>query len=272
MSQGESSRQKPSELVTWAIHVSALARRSLKGTLRQPSVVVPALLFPLVIAAVNSASLDRATELAGFPDVESYLQFILPATVIQGVLFGGILAGTDVALDVQDGFFDRLLVSPVSRTSIIVGRLVGGAVLGVLQALTFVAVFVGFGVPLRSGVSAVAVLATVALLLAVAIGGFAAAVGLRTGQQEAVQNSFPLVFITLFMSSAFFPTQLMSGWFGTLARNNPLSWLIDSVRSCIVEGVSASEVLRATVVAGALAFSGVVLSLKQLAWRIEAAR
>ncbi|GIU85124.1 MAG: hypothetical protein KatS3mg008_1899 [Acidimicrobiales bacterium] len=251
--------------------VAALARRSLVSTYRQPALWFPGLFFPLVIAAVNSGSLERSTGLPGFPDVDSYLQFVLPATVIQGVLFGGILAGTDVALDVQDGFFDRLLTSPVSRTSIVVGRLVGSAVLGLLQSIIFVVVFSIFGVRIPGGLAAVSVLAVTAVLLAVAVGGLAAAVGLRTGQQEAVQNSFPLVFIVLFMSSAFFPAQLMSGWFGAMARNNPLTWMIDAVRSVVVDGFAVDDAFVAFGVALCAAVAAVVVALRQLAWRLRVA-
>lgn len=267
---GESS-ERVFDAQPWR-QVAALARRSLVSTYRQPTVWFPGMFFPLVIAAVNSGSLERSTALPGFPHVDSYLQFVLPATVIQGVLFGGIVAGTDVALDVQDGFFDRLLTSPVSRTSIVVGRLVGAAALGLLQAIIFVVVFwVSFGVRIPGGAAAVSVLAVMAVFLAVAVGGFAAAVGLRTGQQEAVQNSFPLVFIVLFMSSAFFPAELMSGWFGAMARNNPLTWMLDAVRSVLVDGFSADDALVACGIALAAAKVAVVVSLRQLAWRLRVA-
>ena len=251
--------------------VAVLSRRSVIGTLRQPEAFLPGLFFPLLIAAVNSAAMGQATELPGFPDVQSFLQFLLPATLIQGVLFGGILGGSDVALDIQDGFFERLLASPVSRSSILVGRLAGSAVLGGIQAVFFAAVFVLFGAEVAGGVPALAVLVVVGMLLAVAVGGLAAAIGLRTGSQEAVQNSFPLVFVLLFLSSAFFPTALMTGWYQTAARANPLSWLIDAARQLVVSGFAWSDVAVAVGLAALFAAIGVAVANVALRRRLRVA-
>lgn len=254
-----------------AAQAAVLARRSVLGTVRQPTSWMPGLFFPLLIAAVNSAAMGRSTNLPGFPPVDSFLQFLLPATLIQGVLFGGILGGSDVALDIQDGFFERLLASPVARSSILVGRLAGSAVLGGVQALVFVAVFVAFGAAIEGGVAAVAVLVVLGMVLALAIGALAAAIGLRTGSQEAVQNSFPLVFVLLFLSSAFFPTALMSGWYQTAAEANPLSWLINAARDLVIVGFAWDDVARAMAVAVVLALGAVVLANRQLRRRLRVA-
>ena len=248
---------------------SVLSRRSVLGTIRQPASWIPGIVFPLLIAAVNSAAMGRSTDLPGFPDVESFLQFLLPATLIQGVLFGGIIGGSDVALDIQDGFFERLLASPVARSSILVGRLAGSAMLGGIQAVLFVAIFLAFGATVEGGIGALVVLILVGMVLALAIGGLAAAIGLRTGSQEAVQNSFPLVFVLLFMSSAFFPTTLMSGWYQTAAEVNPLSWMIDAARQLVISGFSWADAGTAVGLALVFAVIGVALANGQLRRRLR---
>ncbi len=249
----------------------ALGQRSVLGTFRQVTVWFPGIFFPLMIAAVNSRAFDRAVNLPGFPEVDSFLQFLLPATMIQGVLFGGIIAGADMALDVQDGFFERLVASPVSRLSILLGRLTGSAVLGAVQALVFIAVFSAFGARIEGGAPAIVVLVLLCVILATAVGGWAAGVGLKTGSQEAVQNSFPLVFILLFISSAFFPTALMSGWYRALAENNPLTWLIDAARELVIEGFSVSAALQALAVAGMFAVVTLMWSVRALRRRLAVA-
>ena len=104
-----------------------------------PSVWMPGLLFPMFIAAVNSSTMGEAVDfLPGFEGVDSLLQFLLPASITQSVLFGGLNAGSDTATDIQNGFFDRLLASPVARTSILVGRLMGASVTGAGQAVVFI--------------------------------------------------------------------------------------------------------------------------------------
>ena len=247
----------------------ALGRRSVLATFRQPTVWFPGVFFPLLIAAVNSAAMGRTTNLAGFPEVDSFLQFLLPATLVQAVLFGGIIAGSDMALDVEDGFFDRLASSPVSRLSILMGRLSSSAALGVVQAVVIIGVFFVFGARVAGGIPAVLALILLAVVLAVAVGGAAAAIGLRTGSQEAVQNSFPLVFILLFASSAFFPTQLMSGWYQTLAENNPLTWMIDASRALVISEFSMSDVVMMLGVASAFAALSIWIAVRQLYRRLR---
>ena len=249
----------------------ALGRRALISTIRQPATWVPGLIFPLLIAAVNAASLSRTVDLPGFPPADSFLQFLLPATLIQGVLFGGIVGGADLALDIQDGFFDRLLSSPVARPAILLGRLGGAMALGVVQAVFFVAVFMVFGARVEGGVPAVLVLVVVAVLLAVAVGGFAAGVGLRTGSQEAVQNFFPLVFVLLFISSAFFPTALMQGWFQWVAERNPLSWMMNAARDLVLSSFNVAEALQAIGIAAAFAVLTISFAAAQLRRRIRTA-
>lgn len=236
----------------------ALARRSVVGTLRQPQVWLPGLLFPMFIAAVNTSTMGRSTSIPGFPEVDSLLDFLLPASITQSVLFGGLAAGSDTATDIQTGFFDRLLASPVSRTSILVGRLTGASVMGALQALVFMLVYGLFGVRLAGGPAAAVLLVVYAMVLALVIGGFAAMLALRTGSAEAVQNVFPLTFIALFISSAFFPTELMSGIYRSIARRNPVTWMVDGMRHQVIVGLDWSQAGIALGVAGALAVLSIV--------------
>lgn len=231
----------------------ALARRSILGTMRQPQVWLPGLLFPMFIAAVNTSTMGRAVNIPGFPEVDSLLDFLLPASITQSVLFGGLTAGSDTATDIQTGFFDRLLASPVSRTSILVGRLAGASVTGAFQAIIFMAIYGIFGVRLAGGPLAALLLIVFAMVLALVIGGFAAMLALRTGSAEAVQNVFPLTFIGLFISSAFFPTEIMSGIYQSIAERNPVTWMVDGMRHQVVVGLDWSEAAVSIAVAAVLA-------------------
>ncbi len=244
---------------------TALARRSVLGTLRQPALLAPAFVFPLFFAALSSASFSKTTQLPGFPDVSSFLDFLLPATVVQGVMFGSVQAGADQATDIQDGFFERLISSPVSRVSILVGRLAGAAVLGAVQAAVFIVILGIFGARVSSGVPGVLVLLLMASLVALGLGGLMVTFAIRTGSAEAVQAAFPLVFVLLFLSSAFFPVDLMSGWYATLASWNPITWMIDGARALVISGFSWSDVALALGVP--LAIAVVTVSLASLALR-----
>ncbi len=256
--------------MTALAQVLALARRSVVATLRQPPVWFPAILFPLLLAAVNASAFSRTTGLPGFPPVDSFFDFLLPASMIQGVMFGAVAGGSDIALDIEDGFFDRLLAAPIWRPSILVGRLAGGAVLGAIQSVIFISVFSAFGARIHSGLPGLLVLIVLAMVMAIAIGGVAAAIGVRTGSQETVQNSFPLIFILLFLSSAFFPTELMSGWYQRLAQANPITWVIDAARDLVITGWSWSAAATALGVALGLSVLSVSFAAMQLRGRLAA--
>jgi ABC-2 type transport system permease protein len=249
-----------------------LARRSIVGLFRQPSTFLPGLLFPLLIAAVNASALAKAVKFFPLIDghqVKSFLDFVMAATIVQGVLFGGVVGGSDLALDIENGFFERLLASPVARPAILVGRLAGSVAMGGVQAVVFALVFTVFGAHVAGGLAAYVVLILTAMLLALGIGGLAAAVGLRTGSAEAVQNSFPLVFIVIFISSAFFPTELMSGWYKAVAQHNPISWMIDGLRYQVVVGFDVTEATKARAVAGVLAVAAIAIATHQLQRRLR---
>jgi ABC-2 type transport system permease protein len=237
---------------------ASLSARAIKGTLRQPQALIPSLFFPLFFVALNTASMGRSIGLPGFPPVDSFLDFAVPSAIIQGVLFGATAGGIEMATDIQDGFFDRLLASPVSRPSILIGRLAGAGALGAAQALLYIVILFPFGARVKGGIPAVLAIMLVATVLAMAVGGFASTIALRTGSAEVVQATFPVFFIALFISSAFFPRQLMNGWFKAVATYNPLSWLIESVRSLVIKEFALVEVAKALAVAGVLLVLAIV--------------
>lgn len=247
--------------------VLSLSRRSVFTMVRQPVMVFPSVFFPLLFAALNAANFERTTTLPGFPPVDSFLDFLLVGTIIQGVLFGSTSGGVDIATDIENGFFDRLLASPAARTSLLVSRLAGAAALGAFLASFFTAVLVPFGATVKGGIPAVLAIVLTSAVFAVGIGGFAVAIGLRTGSSEAVQAFFPLFFIVMFTSSGFFPRQLMSGWFKAVATGNPLSWMIDDLRHLTIQGFAIADAARAFAVAAALAVVSVVVAWRALRWK-----
>lgn len=246
----------------------ALSRRSVVSIIRQPQLVIPSMFFPLMLAALNTASMGRAVNLPGFPKVDSFLDFAMATTILQGVLFGATGSGTDMAVDIEGGFFDRLAASPASRGSILIGRMAGAAVLAVFQSLVFIGILTAFGASIKGGPAAFVAILVVAMLLAVGIGGFAVALALRTGSAEAVQAAFPVFFISLFLSSAFFPKELMKGWFKTVATVNPLSTMIEAVRRLIIQGFSFHDALTAIAVPAVLAVVSVSVASMALQRRV----
>jgi ABC-2 type transport system permease protein len=219
-----------------AAQTAQLARRSVVRTLRQPANVVAPLLFPLMLLAVNAGGLDSAEQLPGFP-AESFLAFALAVPFIQGALFATMNAGTDLARDVQTGFLNRLALSPMRSSALLAGQLGGVVLMGLAQAIFYLAVGLAAGVRLESGVLGALVLLLLSALIALAFGSLGAFAALRTGSGEAVQGLFPVLFVGLFLSSMNLPRDLIEiDWFRSVATVNPVSYLIEGVRSLIIEG------------------------------------
>jgi ABC-2 type transport system permease protein len=205
-------------------------------TLRIPQAWFPSLFFPLALLAIFTASFSNAPgNLRGFPP-GPFLDFAVAGSVLQGVLIAGTGAGAAFAADMESGFFDRLVASPVSRWAILIGRLGASVAQGVVQALLFLGIAVTFGARIHNGIGGLLVLVLFAVLLAAAIGGLGVILALRTGSGEAVQGTFPLFFVLLFFSSAFFPRETMSGWYKTVADANPISHIVEGMRFQIIEG------------------------------------
>jgi ABC-2 type transport system permease protein len=248
----------------------ALSRRAIVNLARQPRSVIPSVMFPLLFLAMSSAALDRSTSLPGFPHVDSFMQFVIATTIVQACLFGSVAAGSDMATDIEGGFFDRLIASPMARTSILVGRVMGSAALGFAQTWLYFGITSLFGLTVAGGTPAMFLVAVVAALLSAGVGAIAVAFALRTGSSEAVQASFPMLFAGLFLSSAFFPRDLMDGWFKTVATINPMSHLIEGLRSQIIGGLNAEEFLTAATIASAIFLVGVTMSGLALRARLSA--
>ena len=220
-------------------NVLLLARRSVVRTLRQPAMVVPSLVFPLLLLSINSSGLETATHLPGFP-TESYFQFALAIPFVQGALFSANSAGTNIASDIESGFLSRLSLTPLRRLALMLGQLTGILALGLIQALTFVAVGLAFGEGIEAGVGGVLVILLLSLTISLAFGCIGAFVALRSGSGEAVQGVFPLFFAALFLSSMALPRDLIEiEWFRTVADWNPVSYMLEGIRSLVIDGWDA---------------------------------
>jgi len=245
--------------------VGALGGRSVRQTFRRTQLLAPIVVFPSLLLAIQTAGAGRAVDLAGFPEVHGFLDFMLAGAVIQSTLLAGNSGGIALAVDIEMGFTDRLLAAPISRFAIVLGRLAGTAALGALAALWFIAVGLIFGAHIEEGVPGALLIVVFGMLSAIAFGGIGAAVALRTGRASVVQGLFPLVFVILFLSSAFFPDNLMLEPAATVAQYNPLSFIVEGIREPVISSLSLAKLLEAL---GAIALvGGISIWLSALALR-----
>ena len=256
-------------MIEFARQVGQLGRRSVVRTARQPANVVAPVLFPLALLAVNSGGLRAATHLPGFP-TRFYAAFALAVPFMQGALFATMNAGTDLARDIQTGFLSRLALTPMRGFALLMGQLSGVAVAALVQAAIYIAVGAAIGVHYRSGAAGIALLLFLAVAIALAFGGVGTFMALRTGSGEAIQGLFPLLFVFLIISSMNLPRNLIEiDWFRTAATINPVSYLIEGIRSLVIEGWNGEALALAFAVTAALGITALAASTWALRVRME---
>ncbi|MGB2954265.1 MAG: ABC transporter permease [Gaiellaceae bacterium] len=247
-----------------------LARRSVVRTVRQPANVIFPLVFPMLLLAVNSGGLKAETRLPGFP-TNSFVAFALAVPFIQGALFATMNAGTDLARDIQTGFLNRLSLTPMRGIALLAGQLGGVVTMGVIQAAVYLSVGLAVGVRPASGALGVLVLFGFAVLVSLGFGALGAFAALRTGSGEAVQSIFPAFFVFLFISSMNIPRNLIAvSWFRDVATANPVSYLIECVRSLIITGWDGQALGLGFGIAGAITV--IALALSSWSLRVRMAR
>jgi ABC-2 type transport system permease protein len=249
--------------------VVALARRGLRNALRRPQLLAPLLVFPTLFLAVNVGGLHRSTGLPGFPPVRSFLDFQLAAAITQSLLLGGVSQGIGAALEIEGGFFDRLVAAPIPRVAIVLGRIFAGSAVAVVQVAYFLALGLIFGVRVEGGVPGVLAVLVIGVVAGTGFAALGVVLALRARNASTVQGIFPLVFVVLFVSSAFFPEDLLQAPADWIAPYNPLSFIADGMREPIISGVSAAPVLEGLAVSLALTAGAVALAVAALRGRLR---
>jgi ABC-type multidrug transport system permease subunit len=238
-----------------------LWRRSLNEVLRVRGAIVPATIAPLIFMLGISGQFGRLTGLEGFP-TDSYLSWIVPLSCLQGAGFAGAATGSNLARDIEQGWFDRLLVAPVPRPLLVVGPILGAVTRALVPVTVVLIVGLLIGAELTGGVVGL-------IALYVAAAGFCAVAGLW-GVFMAVtfrtQQAGPLmqqgVFLAVFLSTAYTPLVLLRGWLADVADYNPVTYVLELARQATVEGIEPS---LAHTWPGLLALAGMIAVLGALA-------
>jgi ABC-2 type transport system permease protein len=258
-----------SDLANTARVVRALGARSIRQTFRRPQLISPIIVFPTLLLAIQTGGAGAGVELPGFPPVQSFLQFMLAGSMMQAMMLAGNSGGIALAVDIEMGFTDRLFAAPIPRFAIVLGRLAGTAALGLFAALWFLAIGLIFGAEIEGGIPGALLAIALITASALAVGGIGAAIALRSGSASVVQGLFPLVLVVLFLSSAFFPQDLMIEPARTIAEYNPLSFIVEGVREPIISGIEVTHTLEAVAAIAGIIALGLVLSARALQHRLR---
>ncbi len=253
------------------MQVGEIARRSVLRVSRQPASVIPAIAFPLVLLAINSSGLAEATKIPGFP-TDSYVTFALAFAFIQGGMFGVMISGANLGEDNDTGFFNRLRLSSVRPAALLTGQLGGVLALALLQAVVFLGVGLLAGAHIKAGAGGAVVMLLLTILICLAFGSIGIFAGVRAKSSEAVMGLFPVMFVFLFLSSMSMPRDLIANdWFRTVATINPLSYLVEGVRSLLIYGWDGEALALGFGFALLILFLGITgaaLSLKERMARV----
>jgi ABC-type multidrug transport system permease subunit len=216
-----------------------LWRRSLNEVLRVRGALLPATVAPGVFMLGITGQFGRLTGLEGFP-TDSYLSWIVPLSCLQGAGFAGAATGSNLARDIEQGWFDRLLVAPVPRPLLVVGPILGAVTRSLVPATVVLLVGLALGAELTGGVAGL-------LALYVACAGFcgvAALWGIFMAVMFRTQQAGPLmqqgVFLAVFLSTAYTPEVLLEGWLAEAAALNPVTHVLEMARQATVVGIEPS--------------------------------
>lgn len=249
----------------------AIASRQITRIIRRPQSLTPIFLVPTMFLVVTSGGAARAVDLPGFPAVDSFFQFALAGAIVQSSMLGGLMTGIALSIDVDNGFFDRMIVAPIPRSALVIGRVLGTGVIALFQATLYLALGVLFGASIKGGVPGILIILMLASLASASLGGLTVALALRA-QAQWVQGLFPLVFVIIFLSSAFFPRELLVEPAQSIAGYNPISYLAEGIRGPIIEGVSGEVEMKAFAVGLGLAAFTSIIAVISLRLRLGGSR
>jgi ABC-2 type transport system permease protein len=249
--------------------VAALGKRSVLQTFRRPQLLAPLIVFPTALLAIQTAGAGRAVDLPGFPAVPNFLSFMLAGSIVQAVMFTGNSGAIAFAIDMEMRFTDRLYAAPIARASVVLGRLAATATLGAFIAVYFLVLGLLFGAEIHEGVPAVLWIIALTSAAALAFGTIGAAIALGSNNASVVQGIFPLVFVVLFLSDAFFPANLMLEPASSVAKYNPFSFVVNGIRDPIISGWSATTELKAIAAVVGIGLLGLLLCTAAMRRRLR---
>ncbi len=239
-----------------------VATRALRSLLREPEALIPALTIPMFFYAVNIGALQDVAE--GFGEGLDFKAFQLPVAIIFAVT--GVSRANVVVTDIQSGYLDKLLVTPVKRSALLLGMMVADFVLVFCLSLLVSIVGLIVGVRFVSGPGGLLAYLLLASAWGLAFTGFPYTIALRTGNPAAVNSSFLIFFPFAFLTSSFLPLEALTSWLRTIARLNPVTYLLEGLRSLITEGWVADDLLKAVAAVlgiGIVTFTSAFMALQR---------
>lgn len=241
---------------SWLRHdLLPLYRRSIRTLTRVPSALIPPLFVPVFFLVVNTAALGNITESPVFQaqGVDNYVAFFVPVSLLMTVASVGSGSGMALVQDIDRGYFDKLLLAPISRTAVLLSRLMVDGTRAAAQALLILIVALMIGGKVETGIIGGLMLIGMAFLFGLAYAGISLTIALRTGSAEATQASFIIFFPLVFLAPTFVPIEFLPGWLQAVVAVNPVTYIIEGMRALTTFGFRWGDLAGALVAILAIA-------------------
>jgi ABC-2 type transport system permease protein len=216
--------------------LATIALRACRSVFREPEFFIPAIIVPVFFFVVNIGALQDVAEqgAAASGNPIDFKAFQLPVAIIFAVT--GVSRASSLVIDIQGGYFDRLLLTPVRRFALLLGLMAADLMAVMMLAVPVTALGLVLGVRFETGILGIIVFLFYGALWGLAFAGFPYAIALKTGNPAAVNSSFILFFPFAFLTTSFLPKENLTGWLSTIATYNPVTYVLEGLRSLISEG------------------------------------
>lgn len=220
-------------LITW---------RNLLTIFRTPAALLPPMAISIFFLVIYNSTLGQASGFIPSLGGNSYLGFILPLSIVSSSLSAAGIAAQNLVRDLESGYFDKLLLTPVNRAALLIGPILAGALILGLQASIVVGVALAMGLDPATGFSGLLTVIGMAILLGTGFAGFTVSAALGSGNAAATQGASFIFFPLTFLAPTFVPQELLSGWLKTASRFNPITYVLEAMRGLINTGWDSAAI------------------------------
>ena len=219
--------------------VRVLVRRAMNEITRVPGAAIPGVLAPTIFFIGLTSVFGSLTLLPGF-DTESYQSFLIPVSLMQGAAFTGAATGVNLARDIEQGWFDRLLASPAPRPVLLAGLVLSASMRALIPATVLLVVAFALGAH-WPGLPGLAIAIFVVMGMAVVAATWGTSLALRFKSQSAAPLMQSGMFLAVLLTTAYAPLELLQGWLQAIARINPVTQVLEAARQGFVGDVTWAD-------------------------------
>ncbi|MCB8928534.1 MAG: ABC transporter permease [Ardenticatenaceae bacterium] len=263
-------QQKGHDKANLALQIWLVTWRSLTTIFRTPVALFPPLAISIFFLVIYESTLGGAAAFIPNLSGNSYLGFILPLSIVSSSLSGAGIAAQNMVRDIESGYFDKLLLTPISRAALLLGPILAGALILGIQASIVIGVALIMGLESATGFAGLLLVVGLAILLGTGFAGFTVSAALGSGSAAATQGASFIFFPLTFLTASFVPLDLLDGWLKTAATFNPITYVLEAMRATLNTGWDSTLIWQG--VLACLILGGAMFALAVYALRVRTRR